>query len=484
MRVTNLASLKKPWPPSASKVGELQTAIEIEVIRDQNLTSLITPVGGRLSGIYTTESLPKFLLHFYDGVPRDRLLNMSWDWLPNFLQNAVLSQISEGVEFEACRSYPGFMVKDAISIVAREDFSFLGRSYLRGRSYDIPLRGFMMPLVEYAASGMVKQARSMEFHFRSSLPFEEFRRNIGVFFAVVLPSMKGEKEVEPRGTHQHIPGRLPHEFFEKVRGLGYGKDQAAVALTFFVQMAELSLIIENAASYGIGLDVIAHKDPTKPPLIDFMTKDSLVKIYEYFAKLYDGEEPILGVSLKKNIVGVRSGEIYDQAHLWGLELRYNRFEQTGTEGFGYIADGIKQAMHTQSFSIDLELVNDFIEDHSQDLMAGLKATWFRGPALLQIQESAANPALAKLMHGYLRAVKLLDFPVVQDGFQPSAQILFFDWSRHPIMQALGDAETISRVQTEALTKAMIQGDFTVKDMAQFFADSGIAEVVRTLIYQR
>ncbi|SMF18279.1 hypothetical protein [Pseudobacteriovorax antillogorgiicola] len=457
-----------------------ETAIEIEVLRRAKLTNLIAPSNGLLSGLYPKENIPGFLLDRYGD--KDTILQLPWVNLDLDEKNRILDDLSSRVDFDKDRRLPGFVARRHFEIKARKDFVFLGVKYRKGRSYTLNLEGFLQDLVEYSSSSRVKGAIGIEFHFRSKLPFLEFRREIDIFFKSVVPSIEGESKLVPDGIHLHIPAVLPMKYFARLRKQGYSGEEAAVALTFYVQMAELCLIIDNARSYGIGLDTIPHKLPSKPPMIDFLSKDKIEKTYHYFLDIYQGKEPKLRGTLKKNNVGVRSGDIYDQPSLWGLELRFNHFDTTRKQCYGDLADSIRRTMHQQTFAVPMDAVQGFVKNHGQNIGAGLKKHWFRGPIIKQIQENLDNVALAKLMLVYLKNKKIQDFPFIVGGFQPSAQILFMDWSKHPIFSALGDCERIVATQAEHLERAILQKDYTISDMAAFFTSSGIAQVTRNILY--
>ena len=184
-----------------------------------------------------------------------------------------------------------------ITIKPKEDIRFLGTDYKKDISQKINLSSFLNPLLEYSASTRVQNAYGLEFHFRSNLPFNKFRNEIDIFFKKIIPSINGDIARSPDGTHQHIPAPLPFEYLSKIKNLGATDEIFALSLTMYIQMLELAMIVYNS-ELGVGLDIVFHEDRSRENLIDFMSRDSLQKLFTYFLEISKGNSPVLKGSLK------------------------------------------------------------------------------------------------------------------------------------------------------------------------------------------
>lgn len=453
---------------------KLENAMEIEVLRNGGLTEILDTEDGSLGSVFQEQPLSSAMIDLFYPLDENQIAQKSWRDLSIDLKNQILALVSQEVDFEVDRTLKGFASLREVDIVALKDFSFLGKNYTKGQSYRVILKGFLMPLVEYAASTLVRGAAGLEFHFRSSRGFLDFRRDVETFFNAVVPSIKGECPIRPLGLHMHI---LSHAPKPKKNPVDWSPERVSISMTIYVQMAELAFMIENAASYRTGLDLVPNIDPKKPPLVDFLSKDSLVIMYQFFLNLIQGHDTYLGTCLKKNIIGVRSGEVYDTEGLWGLELRFNRFSNSATDKMGFMADALTKAMHRCEILVSEDAVDLFMKKHHEDIISGLKKYWFRGPAYAQVQENMEDPELAQLMVHYLKSVGIVDFPKQSKGFLPSAQVLFLDWASHPVIATLGDCHKVRLIQKAFLLKSADDKGMTVADMALFFRETGIEDIV-------
>ena len=392
------------------KSCETVTAIEIEIIRNNGLTDIITPINGTL-GLFSEETIPDKIVDLFGQLERSKLLKLK-GLSSKHRKNYILAVISTNVNSHKDRKVPGFISKRVITIKPKEDIRFLGTDYRKNISHEIDISNFVNPLLEYSASTRVKNAYGLEFHFRSKLPLNKFRNEIDTFFKQIIPSINGDVARPPDGTHQHIPAPLPFEYLTKIKNLGASDEISALSLTMYIQMLELAMIVYNKGA-KVGLDVVFHEDRSRENLIDFMSRESLKKLFSYFLEISKGNSPVLNGSLKKCNAAVRSGDIYDGDDLWGIELRFNHFQTCSSEEQSLLSSSIKDVLSSQDFPIRLAHIKEYFSKSTLSISEKLKRTWFRGMPLEDLQE-IENQRLRRALSELQLKINLTKFDEIDD----------------------------------------------------------------------
>ena len=114
----------------------------------------------------------------------------------------------------------------------------------------------------------------------------------------------------PSSLHLHSVAEVPRRVFARAASEGRAPETGAAALTLYDMVAETLILIENARE---GYGPFVKHNPVRqdfPPIMDYLDGGSVEKIDAYFHALSKGEDPPIGVSLKKNNIGARGSDTY------------------------------------------------------------------------------------------------------------------------------------------------------------------------------
>ncbi len=120
-----------------------------------------------------------------------------------------------------------------------------------------------------------------------------------------------------------------------------------------------------------------------------------------------------------------------------------------------------------------------MNDRDSSAVEALQKTWFRGEAKAQIADCQHNELKQKLSE-LLDSEGIEDFPKV-DGFQDSAQILFFDWASHPLLSKHTCPKTVRETQVSHIKQAIKFEEYSIKNMSAFFRESGIRAALEGIL---
>ncbi len=473
-----------------------QVAREIELVRTEALVELMTTTDGKVSGALLaasrykkTKQIPDFLVEAFPALRPLQILDVSWEDLQPDLQKRLLWYVSEDHDFEASRAIPGFKMKDRIRIRPKNDFEFLGQSYKANQEYEIDLTGFLLPRVEYGSGGKISPSRLLELHFRGTKP-SVLRREIATFASEVTDALlRSPSKLKLSGDHQHIPDKIPTEFFNTLRAEGFEANVGAAILTLYHQMAELAMLIEGE-NQGIAPGRVPDKNPSDPPIFDYLDQASVKKAFLYFQALERGENPPLGTSLKEKNVGIRGHDTYTDNSLWGFELRHPDWK--ASEGLGYqeIADGIKHTLKHQDFPISKADALKFVQENEGHLPDALAKLWFRKSAkeLKQDHEGSELRPLVQRVIGHWQQEDFEPRPGFNDHHNAFLPVLLMRWSEHPVVKYNPKlSKSVLLAQKKYLEKALAL-DATHSSARElvlgFLTESGITSEIDRIVKRK
>jgi|GEM_PF-6170152 len=420
------ASLMRKCTDAA--VGYQKIAQEVEFARRGSLLSILKPKRNNLSLFIENPEAKVLLTQRYPGVPIHELQRIKWLDLPYDLRESLLVVISKKVDYEKNRSLPGLVANRKLQITAIEDFRFQGVQYLEGIEYDLDLTDFLVETVEYATAD-VKEARAIEMHFRGE-DAGQLKKDVEIFYEYIMPSVKGEREVFPVGLHQHVVGKVPKEYFGQLQKKGYDAKSIALAMTLTHQLYELGMIILNSKDGYL---------PVTTNNVDYLKRDKIPFIFDFFADLSIGDAKDIGTELKRNNVGIRFGKVYSSKDLWGFEFRYPA-ENIGLPHTN-LAQSAYRALNHSEMPVDLELITDYMKTYDADHKKLAQDSWWvqdMKKLLTSHQNSHLDIGkfgqLATLIENYYKSKnKPVMIPENSYDAIPMLAFIFHRWDLHPLL---------------------------------------------------
>ncbi len=459
-----------------------EVAREIELQRNATITAMMTTSDGTLSEVFELPRVAHSLRQRFPQASDVQLREKKWDDLEDAAQDEILSLVSKGRDFFQSRAVPYFKMKSELLLKPGFPYTFQGKHYTSGKEYILDVRHFLQPKVEYAVPE-VENAKYLELHFRGKKP-SELRADVEVFFDSVSSTLaRNRSRVTVFTDHLHIPGKIPTHFFESLNDEGFEPDVAPATMTLYHQMAELAVLLENAHNH-ISPIIVPAPNRLHPPIVDYLDSESVLQIHAYFSALSRGENPVIGVTLKKNTIGVRGRGTFTDDSLWGFEIRFMNFNVSAGKGLNKIADGIKHAMDNQDYGISPETMAQFVEENKKEVAGALSKLWFRKNAK-ELLEEHADSHLKQEVTEVLKVLGRENFepaPKSQKEFYALYPILLLRWENHPLVKYNPSLRnSVLLAQKKYLNQVIKNENSYLNSLFNFMKESGLQGVIDSVI---
>ena len=451
--------------PKFTKCGSLlraitapleESSVELERRNSNTILSLLTTTTGTLSPLlpskiifsFTGLNLPPNLAEHFKGWSYERLAAEPWDNLTPDQKRGFLkwgAQLKPTTFFQD-RSVPGIKIKDSAQVHFTIPTEFLGVSYPAG-DHTLDISKIFRKL-EYG--GPSQDPNSLELHFRARKSAGEVSNGASIFLSAL-----NEPKIH---QHVHIVSPLPIEKLQKD-----GMVRSAMLVDLYRRANLISEMINIVEENAHGLT--SNKSGTIV-FWDTLAPRQLNIVFQHLEKARIlGHTSPLGSQAKMAFVGFRGGDTYDDANLFGFEIR----------GISQFADGqttrnflntLQWAMKQEHYGVPKEQMEEWLSKQPPTFYLDMGKTWYQQPW----EVLKAN--------GFGHRYEEID-PYMRKHFfdlekNRELKMIFYDWTNDPLLfnkpKLLLQIRKQQILALDSLSNGLVS---TTKIMNDFLIHSGL-----------
>lgn len=441
----------------AARVPRAETAVEVETSMTSTIVDSFTTHDGTVGPVLSAggQPAPDFLRQL---AGHREIGSVGWDELSRDQKLDLLRVQSRGRQFFSDRRIPGILFRGSLPVPPvgmRRGVTVSGRPPADNR---LDVSQALLPMVEYVGPNAVEDVSGVEFHVRQAGPAG---RNLGD-----ARTISSVLRVWDPGMHQHITGHVSPAV---MRGDAVERFRLVDFHRRVNTLAEMRAVLAGGSLQRVQEGTVTY--------FDFMHASDLGVMNEHFDALSHGRSsPIYDHSqLKMAAVGFRTGELYGNRRMFGLEVRTLSADPDGHN------DELVDAVQRGVIGGDFGLPRSTLEDLHTAAVGSA-----RNPrAIIQ----AENHALAGLHYNRDISEMVAHAPEgvqIDDGARQQLQqhaeqylglkMLVHDWSRDPALA--GNASAAARVRTAQNTglRALASGRSPDEVVHGFVQSSGLVDV--------